>query len=57
MNEKITLELAVAEVNTVLVGLTKLPFENVVDLITNIRNQALPQANKVESNTPDTAEA
>lgn len=45
----IKIELAVQDVNVVLVALSKLPYEAVVELIQNIRAQAAPQ---IESAPP-----
>lgn len=54
MNEqKITLELKVEEVNTVLLALSKQPYEIVTGLITEIHNQASKQ---VEQETVKTEE-
>lgn len=39
----IKLELTVNEVNAILLSLAKLPFETVAPLITNIREQSIPQ--------------
>lgn len=43
MEQKVTIELTVTEVNNVLAALSKFPFEQVADLITSIRNQAVAQ--------------
>lgn len=37
------LELSVEEINGILAALSKLPFEQVVDLISKIKAQAIPQ--------------
>jgi len=46
----IKLELSVNEVNAILLGLAKLPYETVVPLIENIRDQSLPQVPEDERN-------
>lgn len=43
MEQLIKLELAVNEINTLLAGLAKLPYEISADLIVNIRTQSIPQ--------------
>lgn len=53
MEETVNLkiELSLDEVNGVLVALSKLPYDQVADLIVKIRTQAMPQVspNKAES--------
>ena len=46
MQEKITLELKVEEVNTLLMALAKQPYELVTELINTIHSQASEQVNK-----------
>lgn len=41
--QNITLNLTVEQVNLVIGALAKAPYEQVADVITNIRNQAIPQ--------------
>jgi hypothetical protein len=43
----IKLELEINEVNIALIALSKLPFEQVVDAINKIRNQADPQVEAI----------
>jgi hypothetical protein len=43
MEQQIKLELTVTEVNTVLAGLAKMPYEVSADLIFKIRAQSMPQ--------------
>jgi hypothetical protein len=43
----IKLDLEINEVNVVLVALSKLPFEQVIDVITKIRQQADPQVEAI----------
>lgn len=48
---KVTIQLTVTEVNNILAALSKFPFEQVADLITKVRTQAvdqLPQAPAAE---------
>jgi hypothetical protein len=47
----IKIELAVQDVNVVLVALSKLPYEAVADLINNIRAQAAPQIESAPAET------
>lgn len=42
-NQTITLNLTVDQVNLVIGALAKAPYEQVADVITNIRTQAIPQ--------------
>ena len=39
MEQKLTIELTVAEINTILASLGKHPFVEIASLITNIKNQ------------------
>ena len=43
MEQTVKIELTVTEVNNVLAALSKFPFEQVADLISSIRNQAVTQ--------------
>lgn len=43
MNPTLTINLTVEEINLLLLALAKLPFENVADLIMNIKQQAQAQ--------------
>lgn len=43
MEQLIKLELTVTEINTVLAGLAKMPYEVSADLILKIRTQSIPQ--------------
>ena len=53
MEDKITLELTINEVNGVLVALSKLPYEHVANLVEKVQNQAAPQAAAIlEANAP-----
>jgi hypothetical protein len=47
--EKITLTLTVDQLNVVMSALGKAPYEVVADLVRLIRDQAIPQVNKPES--------
>lgn len=46
----IKLELALEEVQVILIGLSKLPYEAVAQLIDKIKEQAQPQVPQQESN-------
>ena len=49
----ITLNLTIEQVNTILESLGSQPYVKVVDLVQEIREQAIPQANQSESNVMD----
>lgn len=53
MNEqKVTLELTIPQLNTVLAGLAKLPIEVAVDTFNLVQQQARQQLGDPNSNTP-----
>lgn len=45
---KITLSLSVEQVNVILFSLAKMPYENVAELIADVRNQAQEQLPRKE---------
>lgn len=51
--QEITLNfsLTLKEANTVLASLSKMPYETVVDIITKIQNQAIPQLKPEQKST------
>jgi len=51
------LELSLQEVNTVLTGLGRLPYEAVFELVDKIKNQATPQLNQNSTPAPVPSEA
>jgi hypothetical protein len=51
------LDLSLQEVNTVLTGLGRLPYEAVFELVEKVKNQATPQLNQPSSPTPAPTEA
>jgi len=46
------LELSLQEVNTVLTGLGRLPYEAVFELVDKIKTQAIPQVSKPSEESP-----
>lgn len=57
MEQNVSLELTVNEINMVLVALSKAPYEQVADLITKVREQVIPQVKTAEVAPPATPEA
>jgi hypothetical protein len=51
------LELSLQEINTVLTGLGRLPYEAVFELVDKIKNQATPQLNQPANPAPAALEA
>jgi len=51
------LELSLQEVNTVLTGLGRLPYEAVFELVEKIKGQATPQLNQAPAPAPSEAPA
>jgi hypothetical protein len=51
------LELSLQEVNTLLTGLGRLPYEAVFELVDKIKNQAAPQLNQPVNAAPVAPEA
>ena len=57
INYFMKLDLSLQEVNTVLTGLGRLPYEAVFELVDKIKGQATPQLNQPTSPAPAPSEA